>query len=301
MAFLQPDSLPAMAEAIHRQLVAARGNRLTEESLRAFVVPKGISKGQGADNYFSYTLGQLTAIGAVIADENQISLPTDPDYAQTPGAMRDLVRSKAMAAERQSDLWEKDESGTLSLLGARDLVRVFAWFLSLDVLSGPYTYDGSGGQLGTLQRDHTREYLIYNKTRWLPFVRWGQYLGLLSKTSLYAGSGTSETAVIPDPTNAVRSVLPRCVPRNDWVPFSTAIAAIGKELPVIDQGIYRKAILERRKPDWDADCSPSLTLAFERLRASGEIEFDPGAGDAQKTVLANNRGAFHALRLVARP
>jgi hypothetical protein len=212
--------------------------------------------------------------------------------------MRELVLTKAMAAERESDLWEKDDSESLLLVGARDLVRVFAWFLSLDVLSGPYTYDGSGSRIEGLQHDHTGEYLIMNKTRWLPFTRWGHYLGLLSKTSAYSGSGNSEPVVIPDPTNAVRSVLGRCLPGNDWLPFSAAIAAIGKELPVLDQGVYRRAILDRRPPAWEADCSPSLTLAFERLRAAGEVEFEVGAGDAHKTVLANNRGAFHALRLV---
>src|SRR5947209_5245898 len=133
MAFLQPDILPAMAEAIHRQLAAARGGRLAEESLAAAIVPEGLSKGAGGEKYFNDTLRELAAIGAVVLNDGQVALPADEAAVRRTGSMRGLVRMKAMAAERDADLWEKDDLGSLVLLGARDLVRAFAWFLSLDV------------------------------------------------------------------------------------------------------------------------------------------------------------------------
>lgn len=286
-----------MAEAIHRQLSIARGGRLAEESLSGNVVPDGLSKGAGGEKYFSDTLRELAAIRAVELHDGQVSLPEDKDGVREPGAMRNLVRSKAMATERDADLWEKDEFGSLVLLGARDLVRVFAWFLSLDVVPGPYTYAKGANPLEQLQRDHTGELLILNDTRWRPFVRWGRYLGLLSEVSLYSGAGRSDTAVMPDPTVALRAVLPRCIPGGEWVPLSAVIPAIARELPVLDRGSYRRAIHEQGAPEPAGDCSPSLTLALERLRASGEIELEVGAGDAEKVVFANNRGAFHALRV----
>jgi hypothetical protein len=297
MAFLQPDVLPAMAEAIHRQLAAARGGRLAPETLKASVVPEGLSKGSGGEKYFTDTLRELTNIHVLDFRDGQISLSASEDGVRGPGAMRALVRSGAMRAECESDLWEKDEAGSLILLGARDLVRVFSWFLNLDVLGAPYVYSKSANSLERLQLEQTDENLIMNDTRWLPFVRWGRYLGLLSEMSMYSGAGRSDSAVIPDPTVALRSVLPRCVPVGEWVPLSTVLNAIAEELPVLDGGIFRRAIQDHGAPEWDTDCSPSLSLAFEHLRASGDIELDVGAGDAEKVVFANNRGAFHALRI----
>jgi hypothetical protein len=301
MAFLQPDVLPAMAEAIHRQLAAARGARLAQESLAAAVVPEGLSKGAGGEKYFSDTLRELAGIGVVVLEDGQVALPADAPAVRQPGSMHALVRTKLMTAERGADLWEKDELGSLVLLGARDLVRAFAWFLSLDVAQAPYAYARGSQPLERLQEDHTGELLILNPTRWLPFVRWGRYLGFLSDVSFYSGAGRSEPAVIPDPTIAVRAVLPRCVRTGEWAPLTALIPALANELPVLDRGLYRRAIHEHGAPEPDADCSPSLTLAFERLRACGEIELEVGAGDAEKVVFANNRGAFHALRLVATP
>ena len=82
--------------------------------------------------------------------------------------------------------------------------------------------------------------------------------------------------------------------------MSAAIEALSQALPVLDRGKYRRSIHEHGAPKPATDCSPSLTLAFERLAATGDIEFEVGAGDAEKVVFANNRGAFHALRIRGR-
>ena len=297
MAFLQPDILPGMAEAIHRQLADARGGRLSEESLAATVVPAGLSRGTIGEKYFGDTLRELASIGAVQVADGQVSLPDGEPGLREVGAMRDLVRSRAMVSEREVDLWEKDEFGSLVLLGARDLVRALAWFLSLDVLAGPYSYDKGSAPISSLQEQHTGERLIFNKDRWHPFVRWARYLGFIRELSLYSGAGRSEQGLLPDPTDALRTVLPRCVPIGEWVAVSAAITAVAEALPVLDRGAYRRSIHDHGAPDSAADCSPSLTLAFERLSATGEIELEVGAGDAEKVVFANNRGAFHALRI----
>lgn len=298
MAFLQPDILPAMAEAIHRQLAGARGGRLAEESLVASVVPAGLSKGAGGEKYFGDTLRELAGIGVVRVEGGQVSLADGVQDARESGAMAGLVRSQAMLAERDSDLWEKDELNSLMLVGARDLVRALAWFMSLNVLDGPFTFAKGGNPISRLQEDHTGERLIFNETRWLPFVRWARYLGFTRDVSLYSGSGRAEAGVLPDPTDAVGAALPRCVSKGDWVPLSAVLPSLATELPVLDGGVYRQAVHDRGAPPSEADVSPTLTLALERLRARGEIELEVGAGDAEKLVFANNRGAFHALRLI---
>ena len=139
MAFMQPDILPAMAEAMHRQLVAAPGARLKRSTLQDSVVPEGMS-GAGSKKIFADTLRELVGIGALDSDGDDIRLPDAPAARQT-GAMSRLVRARVMAAERDTDLWERDSYGSLVLTGARDLVRALAWFLNLDVLEGPYDFD----------------------------------------------------------------------------------------------------------------------------------------------------------------
>jgi hypothetical protein len=297
VAFLQPDIVPAMAEAIHRQLVAARSGRLAIESLAANVVPAGLSKGEIGAKYFGDTVRELASIGVIEVEDGHARLGGARDETGVAGAMPRLVRARAMAAERDTDLWEKDDAGSLMLLGARDLVRALAWFLSLNVLHGPFTFNKEANPLAQLQEDHTGERLIFNEDRWRPFVRWARYLGFMRDVPFYSGSGRSEPGVVPDPTDAVADVLTRCVSGGDPMPLSALLPALATELPVLDGGIYRNAVHQRGAPASDADVSPSLTLAFERLRARGDIELDVGAGDAEKVVFANNRGAFHALRL----
>lgn len=296
MAFIQPDILPAMAEAIHRQLVAARGGRLSRENLQATIVPSGMSKGPGAEKLFADTLRELVGVGALEEVDGNVSLPEDPE-ARVPGGMRKFIRKRAMGAELESDLWEKDDQGSLSLLGARDLVRALAWFLNLGVLSGPYHFDKTTPKLSELQEQQTGERPIYNEWRWLPFVRWARYLGFTSDMSLYGGSGTSLFVAMPDPTRAITDALPNILGR-EWMPIESVVARLAEALPVLDGGVYRRAVLDRGAPPPSSEVSPALTFAFQRLAAQGIVELDAGAGDAPKLTFADNVGAFHAMRLM---
>src|SRR3954451_1823091 len=133
MAFLQPTRLPAMAEAIYRQLAAARGGRLARASLAAGVVPRALgSSDTGEENAeFRDTLYELVQIGALTDEEDRIGLPEGLARDGAPGTMSTWVCEKAMEAERDADLWEKDENGALVLVCSRDLVRSLAWILSL--------------------------------------------------------------------------------------------------------------------------------------------------------------------------
>jgi hypothetical protein len=296
MAFIQPDILPAMTEAIHRQLLAARGRKLSRENLQAAIVPPGISKGAGAEKMFADTLRELVGIGIVEESDGDLRLPEDPE-ARVPGGAPRFVRKRVMVAELESDLWEKDEQGSLSLLGARDLVRALAWFLNLDVLAGPYHFDKTTTNLSQLQEQQTGERPIYNEWRWLPFVRWARYLGFISDLSLYSGSGASLDVVLPDPTRAISGTLPDILDA-EWTPVESVVAGLAEELPVLDGGTYRRAVVERGAPAPSSDVSPALTFAFQRLAEQGVLDLDVGAGDAPKLTFADNVGAFHAMRLV---
>lgn len=293
MAMVQPDILPAMAEAIHRQLLSARGGRLARPALQEHVIPKGVAR--IGEKTFNDTLRELIGIGALDETDEQVSLP-DLEGAREHGGMRTLVRERAMQSELEADLWEKDDQGSLVLLGARDLVRGLAWFLGLDSVEGPFDFEKTDPALSDLQEQHTGDRPIHNPERWRSFVRWARYLGFSSDMSLFGGTGTSLSVVLPDPTRALVTVLPTCAPTGEWVPLRALLSEIAARLPVLDGGVYRRALIQQGLPEAPGDCSPSLTLALLRLQGLGYVELDPGAGDAPKLVLANNRGAFHALK-----
>src|SRR5689334_21393224 len=105
VAFLQPDIVPAVAEAIHRQLVAARGGRLWDERLAAHIVPHGLSKGEIGAKYFGDTIRELAGIGVIDVEDGQVGLAGPPDETRVPVAMPRMVRTRAMVAERDTDLW----------------------------------------------------------------------------------------------------------------------------------------------------------------------------------------------------
>lgn len=284
-----------MAEALHRQLVDARGGRLSRTALAEQVVPKGTPN--VAEKTFAETLRELLSIGALTEDQEQIRLP-DIDGARSPGAMRNIVRACAMRNELEVDLWEKDAEGSLVLAGARDLVRALAWFLGLNVLDGPFDFEKTDPALDELQEQHLGPGVrpILNVERWRAFVRWARYLGFSSDVSFYSGSGSSLSALMPDPTRALISVLPTCTAPDEWIPLRTLTVTLAERLPVLDGGTYRRAMIDHGMPETPGDCSPALTLSLLRLQGLGMVELDEGTGDAPKLVFANNQGAFHALK-----
>ena len=297
MAFLQPDIVPAMAEGIHRQLRGAPGGRLKRDTVVQYLMPRGIDTPRGRA-VFTATLRELHAIGAVEQDDEHLAVPAEPKWAREVGAMPRLIRDRAMATERKSDLWEKDE-GALLLVGARDLVRALAWFLNLDVQDGPFDFQSTSPALSELQETHLGgERPIFNIERWRPFVRWTRYLGFSSSWEFRVGSQYTPV-VMPDPTRAIEATLTSMLTTSSWTPITEVMAALADALPVLDGGIYRSAILAQGAPSFETDLSPSLSLAFRRLQANGTIELTRGGGDAMALIFAAGLGAFQAMRLAS--
>ena len=295
MAFLQPDIVPSMAEGIHRQLADAPGGRLARDTLQAWLMPKGIES-PGGLKVFNDTLRELVMIGALEETDGSVALPDDVGGARSPGGMREIIRTKAMLAERDSDLWAKDDKNSLVLLGARDIVRAVAWFLSLSVVDGPYDFERTSPAVSELQEQHTGgERPIFNLERWRPFVRWTRYLGFSTDLAMNL-RGQWQVALMPDPTIAILRCLKAVVDRDEWTPIGQVIAALAEDLPVLDGGHYRRAIHDKGAPAIDAGCSPSLSLAFKRLEANGTIELSRGGGDATTVTFADGHGAYHSMR-----
>src|SRR3954469_17905576 len=87
MALITPDVLPAVAEGIHRQILAAPAQRVREETLLRRVSPPGL-KSAGGQKMVSDTVRELRSIGAIVATEDdQLTLPDDVARGQDQGGM----------------------------------------------------------------------------------------------------------------------------------------------------------------------------------------------------------------------
>lgn len=289
MAFLQPDILPAMAVAIIRQLASARGGRLSADSLESLVVP--FRDGGSGKTLYTNTLRELRAVGVVAEQDGNLALRTGADGATDIPRM---LRSAVMEAELDTDLWEKGDDGTLLLRGARDLIRAVAWFLSLDPVKGPYFFEDGNPSVATLQEQELGERVIYNPTRWPPFERWSVFLGFARAVPRLDG-GRWRNGLIPDPSAAIASVLPELVQPGVSTALTGLTLQLGDRLPVLDGGLYRTSVLQRAGADDDAPSSPALSLALKELERRGDLKLEVGAGDAEKLLLAQNHGAYHAL------
>lgn len=290
MAFNQPDITPAVAEVVQRQLDAAPGGRLSEDTLRCRVVPEGLRSSAG-ETMFTNTLRELRGI-AVITDDGRgnLALNRSADANGKSMPMATLVRQAAMDAERDRDVWERDADGYLVLTGALDLVRSLAWLLSLSVETAPYAWQSQAGpSAAQLQQQQLSDLVVLNEERWRPFTRWAVYLGF---------AATVSGGLVPDPTPAVRDALRAALAAKpeEWVTFGHILDDLASSLPVLDTGSYRRAVVEHGAPGTDGEVSSSLTLAFRRLEKAGTIELDPGAGDAAKVRFAHNQGAYHGLK-----
>ena len=289
MALNQPDISPAVAEAIYRQLRGAPGGHLSEETVRRRVVPDGLGSLAGTTMFVS-TLRELKAIAALVDDATGNLALNARDGRADATSMAAIIRQAAMDAERDRDVWERDEDGYLVLTGALDFVRAIAWLLSLPLEDAPYAWQNADRlSAADLQRQQLPDLVVLNEERWRPFTRWAVYLGFATN----AGGG-----LIPDPTRAVREALRAMYGgrRSEWVTFDRALDDLAGALPVLDTGIYRRAVVEHGAPGAGGTVSASLTLAFRRLEKAKDIQLDVGAGDAAKVVFANNEGAYHALR-----
>src|SRR5207248_2958519 len=116
----------------------------------------------------------------------------------------------------------------------------------------PFDFEKTEVKVTELQEQHTGERPIHNVERWRPFVRWARYLGFITDMSLYSGSGTSLDVVVPDPTDAVRAVLPECLNGLEWTPMDALLPALATRLPVLDGGVYRHAIQDKGGPRYES-------------------------------------------------
>lgn len=274
MPLTQPDSPPAAADTALR-ILRELGEASREELTALMAAGRD-------DKVVGMSLRDLFAIGVLVESGQMVTLS---EAAASAPVNRIAIRKCLFSQVDPTSLWDSDDKGSLRLDAGRDLVRALAWFLSLSVRGGPYKY---AGDIDSRQTRELAAEVIAAGERWLPFARWGAYLGL---TRFDPGGG-----VTPDPSIALADVLEEDATSESWGP-DKLLGLIRERLPVLEGGIFASAVASHKQvpPDpiaEEADVSAAVAYALLCLDASGRIELELSTGDSRKGRMPDGLGAF---------
>jgi len=268
MALLNPPQiLPNVAAVLLRTVRGSEGQQISREELERAAAPSALQRGEGGasgpgSKGFDDTLTACIVIGLFERNGDVIGL--DPrlsdnvrDRRKEPDPRR-LLRELVLAEQLNFGLWDSAE-------GARDLTRALAWYLAQDPLRSPGGWNEQGGvDLVQEAQFAAAERVFSNDTRWGAFTRWATFLGFAVRLPR-----ETKTVLVPDPTVAVRDVAAALL-SSGRVEINAFVEELGRTLPVLDGGEYRRSVESRMRPDAVAastdQLSPSLAHALLRLR-----------------------------------
>lgn len=268
MALLNPPQiLPNVAAVLLRTVRGSEGQQISREELERAAAPSALQRGEGGasgpgSKGFDDTLTACIVIG--LFERNGDVIRLDPrlsddvrDRRKEPDPRR-LLRELVLAEQLNFGLWESTE-------GARDLTRALAWYLAQDPLRAPGGWNEQGGvDLAQEAQFAAAERVFSNDTRWGAFTRWATFLGFAVRLPR-----ETRTVLVPDPTVAVRDVAAALL-SSGRVEINAFVEELGRTLPVLDGGEYRRSVESRMRPDAVAastdQLSPSLAHALLRLR-----------------------------------
>jgi len=155
-----------------------------------------------------------------------------------------------------ASMWKEANSDP----GGRDFIRMLSWSLAQDICKFPKEYTTIERMRNRQCSDHDPEQIIQNSTRWQPFLSWARFLGFGNGTKIFT----------PDPTGAIKTVLPEVFSNNQSLGCKSFLGGLRKELPVLDGGSCRVAMEQTLdsqvwSPPQDGRLSMSLSLALVRL------------------------------------
>lgn len=293
MALLNPPELrPSMLLLIAKYLAGQRGQRDQVERLLAALAPVTLG---GADPDRDVRLNLQTAIeiGLLARDGDSVGL--------VDGCVREIRAGElsTMALLRRlvfSDSLNAADWG--SQVGARDLTNALSWFLTFGAMDAPSQMEGRERSANALQEadfgprqpgigeDDSGGWPIANANRWNSFRRWACSLGF--------AWALPDGQLVPDPTVAVREALPRIMARQPELTAREFVDALADEVPVVDDGRYRKFVESnwRRTAPGVSRLTPSLTEALERLQDERRLILDDRA-DAPRLSKADGSTFSH--------
>ncbi|HUP86877.1 MAG TPA: protein DpdG [Acidimicrobiales bacterium] len=292
MALLNPPQiLPNVAVVLFRALRSADNYELTREDLERTVAPAALPRGEGAatgpgSKGLDDTLNACVVIKMFEREGESVrlhpELPDDVRDRRREPDLRRLIRRLVLREELNFGLWDSTE-------GARDLTRALAWYLAQDPLRAPGAWNEPHGVDIVQERQFgAGERVFSNDTRWGAFDRWASFLGFGVHIPR-----DNKNVLLPDPTGAVRDVLTEVLTatRQEVAPV---VEELGRRIPVLDSGTYRREVEDRMRPDAviaSADSiSPSLTHALLRLRDERALVLEDLADAPMKMRLPEGYG-----------
>ena len=248
--------LPVMV-LIARYLSGCEDNRNTRATVVDVISPAGLRGDAGnaegvrkQRKSVNDSLDGAIQLGVVIeSKEEEIRLADDATAAITEEGDRGFARYVRVRVLHEPSGKGKVNWDWEDQTGAKDLVRSLAWFLALPVSKAPRSFDGrEDPTLITLQGEDFGErfendagdsqWPINNDSRWQSFRRWACSLGF----AWWSPGGR----LIPDPTTAIRDAVPEIFDSNGRLTAKEFVESLGRSLPVLDGGKYRKYIEEKR-------------------------------------------------------
>ena len=299
MALLNPPELRvSVLVIITGYLAACHGQREQRERLLDVLAPAGLSKDGKHQNDVAVNLTCARELGLVTIEGNDIRLM--PEARKPAGdsveAMTSYIRCRVLAPELNTAEWGSQK-------GARDLTNALAWFLQYPASAAPTAYEGGKRNAAELQTadfgrrhaagrdadeegDGTAGWPIANDTRWRTFRRWACSLGFC----WLSPSGD----LVPDPTRAVREVLPDVFAGAKMLDGPAFIHALGRSFPVMETGEYREFVNAHRVGPHKADgrLSSATSDVLRRLEADGSVRLEDRA-DAVKLTLSDGTAVSH--------
>jgi hypothetical protein len=246
----------------------------------------------------SRNLAAAAELGLLDRDGDHLEASRDAVEASKSGtdAVVALVRSRVLAPELNMAPWG-------SQVGARDLTNSLSWLLTLPEGKAPSAMESGRVSVKSLQEadfgprqqvvrdgadggEDTSGWPISNETRWGAFKRWACSLGF----SWIDPVGR----LIPDPTPAVRYVLPELWRGRSELRAEEFFRDLAVRLPVVDGGEFRRHVESNMQRPGEASggLSQSLSLAVRRLEREGRIALDDRA-DSERVALVDGRTISH--------
>ena len=142
-----------------------------------------------------------------------------------------------------------------------NLGQAIAWVLTRSLFDKPLDWNQAENELGKVHP------LGLNDVRFGNLVHWITYLGFAREEG---------TALVADPTIAVRRALKTVLLDQSTKDLSNVIQTLANKLSVIDGGNHNKDLL-KKNPNLaaaDGQVSPSLSIALLRLKEEGFIKLE---------------------------
>ncbi len=275
---LTNDGLPNVLVVLYEAVARAR-SPLTREDLLDAVAPSEAVTDDG--KMARQTLNRWRDLGLFVESDNVITLAVTPSSdlrgaGEVLSSVRREARRCALSETNNENLWATEGAK------AADFTRSLAWLLAQDVYRTKFNdlEELEGRQIADQQAR-----LMRNDTRRNGLQFWAHFLGFVRQP----GGGEI------DPTVAVRDILPDCLEPGEDMPASDFVDKLAATLPVLDRGVWRKAVEARLEPQAlptlvEGQLSTSLSRALLSLMMAEELQFENRADVGSGVVFTGRDG-----------